>query len=303
MTCKASTPFDKLLKQYGMSRTSLVKKIAKDDLKGSEEKSSYLAQLEHRKQIRKKDISRYARQLREPGMTMFYYLSQKIGCSPEELLPTLKQNRTIHINLARLRMFQEQRREDELKEVLEQIKSKSSFFIDIKQVFVFFLSNGRTIWRNFYQIQCLQDGLEVIKALDSYLCPQSQVEFISPKSCCLLEKEEASEYTYLNVTFDKPLRKGERVNIATDIYLDSSSEEISNFCIRHPTKLLTINLVPKEADQIKYVKLYKFIDFSAYLEKCPVSQPVSFSHNHSAMEIKLEIEKPDLGTFYKLEWV
>lgn len=297
MTCKASTPFDKLLEQYGMSRTVLVKKIAKDDLKGSEEKPSYLAQLEHRKKIRKKDISRYARKLREPGMTMFYYLSQKIGCSPEELLPTLKQNRGIHINLSKLAMLAEQN-DDEFKEVLERIKSKSSFFIDIKQVFVFFLSDGRTIWRNFYQIQCLQDGLEAIQALDSYLCAEKQVEFISPKSRFLLEKEEAGEYTYLNVTFDKPLRKGERVNIATDTYLNSSSEEISNFCIQHPIKLLTINLIPKEAGLNKRVKLSKFRDQSAWLK----NSPSSFSHNRSAMEIKLEIEKPDLGTFYKLEW-
>jgi hypothetical protein len=300
MTCKANTPFDKLLQQYGISRTTLVKKIAKDDLKGYEEKPSYLAQLEQRKKIRKKDISRYARQLREPGMTMFYYLSQKIGCSPEELLPTLKQNRAIHINLSKLAMLEEQN-DDELKEVLEGIKSKSSFFIDTKQVFIFFLNDGGTIWRNFYQIQCLQDGLEAIKPLDSYLCAEKQVEFISPKSRFLLEKEEAGEYTYLNVLFKKPLKEGERVSIVTDIYLDSSSEKISNFCIRHPTELLTINLVPKEAEQNKSVKLYKFRDQSAYLKKCPANKPVSFSHNRGA-EIKIEIDKPDQGIFYKLEW-
>lgn len=293
MGLKANSPFDHLLEKYGLNRRSLIKKMAQDDLRGCEKAPSYLANLEYRKEVRKKDISRYARKLREPGMTMFYYLQKLIGCTNEELVMTLKQN--TQLDFIR-QTIERERREKERKVVFEQKMSDCLFFLKVREMVFFCLIDGDAIEQNFYKIQCLRDGLKNIKGLDSYPHPQKLLQRNNSGSGFSVQEEKVGEYTRINVTFEKPLKSGENVTIITDVKIPDTG---SNFCIQHPTKLLIFNYVQTDPSLKKYIKLLKPQDGS----NSGSSEATKEAQDYDLIESRMVIENPEVESCYRIEWI
>lgn len=292
MRISSDTPLDKLLIQYGTNRSILARKIAKMELKKMEEKVDYVSHLNTRFKTYIGELSRYARHEREPKVSMFYSLARTIGCKPEQLFSTLKQDKLI----------------TEENEIDEDVLIAQGYLFRCLELRIrVYYSGSLVYWSKIFKIKSLVNNLEQIEKLDHYNCiRQKDVDKkeikVTSSDWFSAEKvyDKDPDENYVNLNFKKPLKKGEEVEFMLCYSAEKVLPKDTTFhytWIRFPIQSLIMTVSPpnaiegQKARMLEYKSLHESIIRDAgtlFLDK--------------SLNFEWGITNPSLYHFYKISW-
>lgn len=292
MRISVDTPLDKLLLKHGINRSILARKIAERELKKIGVRADDVNHLNTRFKTYIGELSRYARHEREPKVSMFYSLARTIGCNPEQLFSTLKQDKLI----------------TEENEIDEDFLIAQGYKFRCLELRLRVYYNGNFVyWSKTFKIKSLVNNLEQIEKLDHYNCVrQKNVENkeIKVTSSDLFPAEKVYDKdpneNYVNLTFKKPLKKGEEV----DFMLCYSAEKVlpeDTTChytwVRFPIQSLIMTVTPPNAIEGQKARMleYKSLHESKIWDAGTLLLDESLNFEWS-------ITNPSLYHFYKISW-
>lgn len=297
----SDTPLDKLLYRYGMSRNNLAKKMAEIELQTSKEKVVDETYLSTRFKSYKGELSKYARQEREPTASMLYYLAGTIGCSLDELFFTLKHNKPI----------------PEKKEISEEELIAQGYEFVCLEVHITstYFSDNVLHGSKRFRIKSLKDGLKIIKKLDYYRFiregDKKDIKFYCSDNCSngvsadQVNKESSSE-NFVDVKFTEALKRGQEIEFTVGFSAEELVTKDSTFhytWVRFPTYYLTMTVTPPNPVVGQRAKAFEYIN-----KRTDDSMPKGVRQNignlqlDESLSFKWEKSNPPLYHGYEINW-
>jgi transcriptional regulator with XRE-family HTH domain len=297
MRISLDTPLDKLLYKYGMSRNSLAKKMAEIELQNFKEKVVDETYLSTRFKSYRGELSKYARQEREPTASMLYYLAGAIGCDLDELFSTLKHNKKIP-------------EKEEINE--EKLIAQGYDFVCLEvHITSIYYSDNRVYGSKRFKIKSLKDDLKYIKKLDYYKFirenDKKNIEFDCSNGVEVkpVNKQDSDE-NFVDVFFKEALRKGQEIELTLGFSAEKILANDSTFhytWIRFPTQYLTMTVTPPNPVVGQGAKVLEYTDkrTDSTLPK-GVRQNIGNLRLNQSLSFKWEKDSPELYHSYEINW-
>lgn len=303
MKAYLETPLDRLLRKHGMNRNMLAKEIARMEVESSDNNGSS-KDLERKFRSCKGELSRYARQEREPSLAMYLLMLDMIGCKSKELLPVLRPNKY----MALLKRNELQNYNLRVHFNNEDLVAQGYNFVcsEVNITAIYYDDNLYGTKR--FVIKSLQDNLQEIEKLGRYNCVTAnngKVQLGCSNGVDFYETDGVDySQKFVNVKFKKPLKKGEEIEFTLEISANKLVEEDKTFhytWIRHPTKYLKMNVKPPNTMEIKRAKVYEHNEKNSYCRRQHTKHMTDLYLGESR-NFEWEICSPKCEHIYEIRW-